>query len=505
MMPCQFSLCKILPAVENINPNRLAIGKMARQRMNSSSNPWRHSFQVRAVMQSVELLSQMVIDVLKELSAQKRTLTAAALKEAFSGKKEILSLLSHVPGDPMSEHGNETATPQRQLRRVELKRVDDSTPSGIEILAKLRSVFLKIIAGVAPIVKGEYEKQFSQLEKRISACESLESLGIVGGELDSMISSLINDTVAMIAFSNDFLVELSKDLHKIEEDLFSCRNHNRETYNLSSEFHDDLLLHTGDMSHVLNVGNSFEETSHLITSKLSVIAKAVDVKRQEDEVRLLEADKKIEELQNNVKTYNQEILQVRERADALEMEVLLDELTQVSNRRAYDLHIIDALRRYHKDGVPFSLIVIDIDHFKRINDSYGHGSGDKCLQEIAKLIKDSFRKTDFFARYGGEEFIAVLDGSNAKDAQNVAEKIRCRIEKARFCHYEQIIPVTISVGVTEVMRSDTNAEVCFSRADEALYQAKKAGRNRVCVNTDIPLCKTRDDNSQGFRLAKGLK
>ncbi|MGO9021357.1 MAG: hypothetical protein ACLQVJ_23710 [Syntrophobacteraceae bacterium] len=83
-------------------------------------------------MQSVELLSQIVIDILKELSAQKRTLTAATLKEAFSEKKEVLSLLSHVPGDPMSEHGNEMATPQRQLRRVELKRVEDSTPSGIE-------------------------------------------------------------------------------------------------------------------------------------------------------------------------------------------------------------------------------------------------------------------------------------------------------------------------------------------------------------------------------------
>ncbi|MFZ0928430.1 MAG: hypothetical protein WAN11_07505, partial [Syntrophobacteraceae bacterium] len=161
-------------------------------------------------MQSVELLSQIVIDILKELSAQKRTLTAATLKEAFSEKKEVLSLLSHVPGDPMSEHGNEMATPQRQLRRVELKRVEDSTPSGIEIPPKLRNAFLKIIDGVAPIVKGEYKKQFRQLEKRISDCESLESLAIVGGELDSMLSSLINNTVAMISISNDFLVELSK-------------------------------------------------------------------------------------------------------------------------------------------------------------------------------------------------------------------------------------------------------------------------------------------------------
>jgi diguanylate cyclase len=291
----------------------------------------------------------------------------------------------------------------------------------------------------------------------------------------------------------------------MEEDLFSYQSHNRETYILSNEFQDDVLLHTGDMGHALNVGNEFEHVRHLITSKISVIAKAVEVKRQEDEVRLLESDKKIEELQNNVKTYNQEILQVRERADTLEKEVLLDELTQTSNRRAYDLRANDALRRYHRDGVPFSLIFIDIDHFKKVNDGYGHSAGDKCLREIAKLLKGSLRKTDFFARYGGEEFIAILDGNNAEEARNVAEKMRSRIKKTRFSYNEEIIPVTISLGVTEVMRSDTDAEVCFFRADEALYRAKKDGRNRVRVITDLPLCKIQNDNSQGFQLVHGSK
>ena len=456
-------------------------------------------------MESVELLSQIVIDTLKEFSIGKRPLTAAALNEAFSARKEISSLLSHGLSDPLSERGKEFQNPQRQLARAQLEGVEASTPSRIEPLAKLQSAFLKILHGFGPIIKGDHEKQFCQLQKRISDCESLESLGIVGDEIDSMVSSLINDTVAGIAFSNDFLVELSKDLYKIEEQLFSYQNHNRETYLLSNEFHDDLLLHTGDMGRALDVGNNFEDVRRLIKSKISVVAKAFDVKRKEDEVRLLESDKKIVELQNNVKTYNHEILQVRERADALEKEVLLDELTQVSNRRAYDLRISDTIRRYHRDGVSFSLIFMDIDHFKRVNDGYGHSAGDKCLQEIAKLIKGSLRKTDFFARYGGEEFIAILDGSNAKEARNVAEKIRSRIERTRFCYHEEIIPVTISLGVTEVMRSDTDAEVCFFRADEALYQAKKDGRNRVRVITDLPLCKTQNDNSQGFQLADGSK
>jgi diguanylate cyclase len=352
-------------------------------------------------------------------------------------------------------------------------------------MAKLQSAFLKILHSFGPMIKGDYEKKFCQLQERIGDCSSLDSLGIVGDEVDSMVSSLINDTVAGISFSNDFLVELSKDLYKMEEQLFSYQNHNRSTYLLSNEFHNDLLLHTGDMSHALDVGDNFEDIRHLITSKLSVITKAVEVKRQADEIRLLEADKKIAELQNNVKIYNREILQVREHADTLEKEVLLDELTQVSNRRAYDLQIGDTLRSYHRDGVPVSLILIDIDLFKRVNDDYGHRAGDKCLQEIAKLIKDALRKTDFFARYGGEEFIAILDGSNAKEARNVAEKIRSRIEKSRFSYHEEIIPVTISLGVTEVTPADRDADVPFMRADEALYQAKKDGRNRVCVITDL--------------------
>ncbi len=440
-------------------------------------------------MESVELLCQIVIDTLKEFSMEKRSLTATALNEAFSAKKEISSLLSHGLSDPLSDRRKEFPNPQRPLKRVQLKVVEASTPSRIEPLEKLQSAFLKILHSFGPIIKGDYEKQFCQLQKKISDCKSLESLGTVGDEMDSMVSSLINDTVAGIAFSNDFLVELSKDLYKMEEQLFSYQNHNRETYLLSNEFHDDLLLHTGDMGHALDVVNNFEDVRHLITSKLSVIVKAVELKQQEDEVRLQEADKKISELQNNVKTYNQEILQVRERADTLEKEVLLDELTQISNRRAYDLGVSDTLRRYHRDGVPFSLIIIDIDHFKRVNDSYGHSAGDKCLREIAKLIKDALRKTDFFARYGGEEFIAILNGSNAQEARNVADKIRSRIEKTCFSYHEEIIPLTISLGVTEVMPSDTDADVPFIRADEALYQAKKDGRNRVCVITDLPFCK----------------
>ncbi len=432
-------------------------------------------------MESVELLCQIVIDILKEFSMEKRPLTVAVLKEAFSANKEISSLLSRGLSDPLSERRKELPNPQRQLTRAELKGVEASTPSEIGSMTKLQSAFLKILHSFGPIIKGDYEKQFCQLQKTISDCDSLESLGIVSNEMLSMVISLINDTVDGISFSNEFLVELSKDLYKMEEQLYSYQNHNRETYLLSSEFHNNLLLHTGDMSHALDIGNNFEDVRHQITSKLSAIARAIAVKRQGDEARLQEADKKIAELQISVRNHNEEIAQVTERAKTLEKEVMLDALTEIHNRRAYELQMRESLRRYHRDGQPFSLVLMDVDRFKNINDRYGHIAGDKCLKEIAKIIKSSFRKTDFLARYGGEELVAILPGSSADNAGKIAEKVRSRIELARFRYQQEEIPITISLGVTEVKPTDQESEAVFSRVDSAMYQAKKGGRNKVCV------------------------
>ena len=160
---------------------------------------------------------------------------------------------------------------------------------------------------------------------------------------------------------------------------------------------------------------------------------------------------------------------------------MLDELTQINNRRAYDLEIAKSIKRFLRKGELFSLILVDIDDFKTVNDNYGHKTGDRCLKEVAQLAKSFLRKSDFIARFGGDELIAILHGCNAKDARDVAEKIRTAIEKTRFYYLGEIIRVTASIGITEVAPSDASPGAPFIRADEAMYQAKKDGRNIVCV------------------------
>ena len=432
-------------------------------------------------METLEVLSETVVSVLREFSIGKRPVNAANLKDAFSTREEILSLL--LPALDASPGGKSegASAPLKMPARVPPAKAETPQNTTTSDLSVLRDAFLKILRNLTPVIKGDYETQFVKLKKKINDCESYLQLGLVGELVGKLVGDLIDDAVDRIDYSNDFLVVFSKDLYKMEERLLSFQSYNRDTHQLNSEFHNGLLSHTDELHRAIDSSEILPDIRNYITSKLSAISKAIEVKNQSDEFRAKETDAKIAELHNNVKTYNKEIIQITERADLLEKEVMLDELTEISNRRAFDLQMRESLRRYHRNGDQFSLILIDVDNFKKVNDKYGHKAGDKCLKELAQLIRTSLRKSDFFARYGGEELIAVLHGSDVMNAQEVAEKIRLRIVRTRFCYQAEVIPITVSLGVTEVAQTDEDPETPFIRADNALYQAKSLGRNRVCA------------------------
>ena len=122
------------------------------------------------------------------------------------------------------------------------------------------------------------------------------------------------------------------------------------------------------------------------------------------------------------------------------------------------------------------MAVFDIDHFKKINDNYGHQAGDKVLKVIGSSIAKRLREVDFFCRFGGEEFVALMPETALDDAMEVLNKIRNAIANASFNYKEQPLSITLSVGVTQ-FKQDDDVETAFARADKALYAAKSAGRN----------------------------
>ncbi|UTF60962.1 GGDEF domain-containing protein [Gilvimarinus sp. DA14] len=165
--------------------------------------------------------------------------------------------------------------------------------------------------------------------------------------------------------------------------------------------------------------------------------------------------------------------------NALRM-ALIDPLTQVGNRAALDR----ALEREHqllqRSGQPFALLMIDIDHFKQINDRYGHGVGDKIIASVASTIDEVSRGTDMTFRFGGEEFALILSATGAAGALITAERLRRAVEKVRLLHDGHSICATASIGVSACAEPGEAVSQLIERADAALYKAKRAGRNRSC-------------------------
>jgi diguanylate cyclase (GGDEF)-like protein len=161
---------------------------------------------------------------------------------------------------------------------------------------------------------------------------------------------------------------------------------------------------------------------------------------------------------------------------------LRDGLTGLYNHAALQDFLereFETFRRYNR---PLSLLMADIDHFKVINDTYGHQTGDFILQELAALGLASVRKSDLLARYGGEEFALILPDTDLAQAQILAGRLWQKVQEHRFIHHEEVIPITISLGVASTGTVDvTRKEELIRAADAALYRAKEAGRNRYVV------------------------
>lgn len=160
---------------------------------------------------------------------------------------------------------------------------------------------------------------------------------------------------------------------------------------------------------------------------------------------------------------------------------IVDPLTRLNNRRFLQSQLTTLLRDDTRRGTPFSLLVLDLDYFKRINDLYGHDAGDEVLRECAERLRSLVRGIDIVARFGGEEFVVAMPDTDAFAASRVAERIRDVIDKKPFviARGEKKIHVTVSVGVASAPKSGANPDVLFKLADAALYDAKRAGRNCV--------------------------
>ncbi len=171
-----------------------------------------------------------------------------------------------------------------------------------------------------------------------------------------------------------------------------------------------------------------------------------------------------------------------QRFSSIKSMAIYDTLTTLYNRRHFEERLVVEAQKSFYGGPPLSLVMVDIDHFKKINDTFGHTEGDKVLKEIATILKTSVRKKDTVARYGGEEFILILPEAGLEEAVMISERIRRLVEKTLFDVGQAHINLTVSLGISNspIHRARTKEDL-VKMADQALYDAKRGGRNRVCI------------------------
>lgn len=231
---------------------------------------------------------------------------------------------------------------------------------------------------------------------------------------------------------------------------------------------------SANISHVINLSICFIIANvygifHLITFNR--------VRRREF-YAIIEQQRLNEELQREIKIRQQAENKLRQLA-------IMDGLTKVYNRRYFMELLEGEIQRSHYCRNPLSLMMIDIDHFKSVNDTYGHPVGDMALQHLAKILQENIRKLDVIARFGGEEFIGMFPNNKIKEAHEVAQRICQKVAQTPIQIKEQTLNITVSIGVATLNNSDYNdndsMEKLIKRADTALYQAKEGGRNRVVM------------------------
>lgn len=163
----------------------------------------------------------------------------------------------------------------------------------------------------------------------------------------------------------------------------------------------------------------------------------------------------------------------------------IDMLTGLRNRRSFQHQMAVEVARSHRYGCALGLLLLDVDHFKQINDTHGHAGGDRVLSLLGALLREQLRTPDIPARWGGEEFVIALPNTDLAGSEVVAERLRVAVAKAGIEHAGKSIPVTISVGVSVAHKGET-LESLTERTDQAMYAAKLKGRNCVVVSTLEP-------------------
>jgi len=362
-----------------------------------------------------------------------------------------------------------------QLAADRLAEQVESTGDAELPLKKIAAEFIQLLAQITPSKEllSKHKVLVSQLEEGLE----IESLPSVISRITSFIEA--ERAVKSEDFSR-YLKGLNGQLNEVQG--FISKTKTIDSASAKVRLAADETIRDSVSSIRLSVEDSskIEELQEALSEQLNHIVGAVDSLKNEEKKRDGNLLITYKAMKKRIEVMEQEAEKVQEFIEEERKQARKDALTGLPNRTAYNEIMTHQIEQFNRYKEPLSLVVCDLDHFKQVNDSYGHLAGDKVLSLVAKILAKTTRNADLVTRYGGEEFAIVLPSTQAEKAAQTMDKIRRLICKSPFNYRGEPISISMSFGVCEAQEGDS-IESLFSRADVALYKAKENGRNNVCI------------------------
>ena len=322
-----------------------------------------------------------------------------------------------------------------------------------------------------------HQPQAAALRERILRGLNWYELAPVLDDLAVLMISVTNQ--GKREFEN-YLQVLNERLQAMQQSLSHASAGHTHTQQAAQALDDELRQQVGGLQDSMREATDLTALKEAVQMRLDGLLDTVDSYQQQRHEHEQLVSARMQELVSRVATLEQAASGLHEHLAEQREKALQDSLTELPNRAAWDERLALDVARWERYGGDLLLAVLDVDHFKRINDSFGHLSGDRVLKIIASELRKRLRKTDFIARFGGEEFALLLPETPLQGGLQLLENLRANIQQCPFHFKGARIEVTFSAGVSAFGAGDT-AETVFERADRAMYRAKESGRNRVEV------------------------
>ncbi|NNB06158.1 diguanylate cyclase [Pseudomonas fragi] len=277
-----------------------------------------------------------------------------------------------------------------------------------------------------------------------------------------------------------YLKQLNERLEAFQNNLQAASEGHAEGRSAADDLHSQLREHVDGLQNSVQDAVDLNSLKHLLENRLEGLLGAMDQHQQQRNAREQEVSAHLQGLAERIAQMEQQAQDYREHLEEQRQKALIDPLTGLPNRAAWGERLHDEVEQWQNHGKPLLIAMLDLDHFKRINDGYGHLAGDKVLKIIAAQLRKHLRPVDFIARFGGEEFVLLMPDTPLAAGVQGVERLRAAIEACPFHFKGEPVTITLSIGVSAFRPGDRSDQV-LKRADEALYQAKYRGRN--CVET----------------------